>query len=56
MMISKRFYVVYDGDKVIMSGCSDGMAVYVNADYAEFDSEAEMLQYIENHDLVVEET
>ena len=52
MQISKRYYVIYDGSNVIMSGCSDGMAVYANAEYAEFDTEAEMNQYIAENDLI----
>jgi hypothetical protein len=54
MIITKRYYVIFHEKNIVMHGCSIGMAVYANVDYAEFDTEAEMLQYITDNNLEVQ--
>ena len=49
--IKKRWYVSYKDGVVFTSGCSDGLYILVGYDYAEFDTEAEMLEFIEKEGL-----
>jgi len=45
--ITKKWYVSYQGTKVSAYGCSDGLYVLVGSQYAEFDTEAELIQFME---------
>lgn len=38
-----------------MMGDSTGLYIHANADCVEFDTEAEMLQYIEDNELIAQE-
>jgi hypothetical protein len=53
--INKQWFVIYDGANIIQSGDRTGLAIYSNSDYAEFDTEQELLEYIAEHGLVYPE-
>ena len=56
MIIRDKWYVIYDGKIVIDCGNGSGFRVDSGIHAAvEFDTEAEMLQYIEDNDLEIEE-
>lgn len=51
MVVTKRYYVIYSSKTILMMGDSTGLYIHANADYAEFDTEAEMLQFIADNNL-----
>ena len=56
MIIRDKWYVIYDGKIVIDCGNGSGFRVDSGIHAAvEFDTEAEMLQYIEDNDLEIQE-
>ena len=54
--ITKKWYVSYDGTKVSAYGCSDGLYVLVGKQFAEFDTEAELIKFMAENGLVTDET
>ena len=56
MIIRDKWYVIYDGKNIINYGNGSGFRVDSGIHAAvEFDTEAEMLQYIENNHLEIVE-
>lgn len=55
MVITKKYYVIYSSKTILMMGDSTGLYIHANADCVEFDTEAEMLQYIEESELITQE-
>ena len=56
MIIRNKWYIIYDGKNIINYG--NGLGFRIDSgkhSAAEFDTEAEMLQYIEENNLVLPE-
>lgn len=53
--IQKQWYVIYDGKNIVDSGNSTGKTIFPGVAYAEFDTEAEMLQFITDNELITPE-
>jgi len=51
-VITKPYYVIYNENIVIKSGCSTGLHIVTRFTVAEFDTEAELLAYIETEHLI----
>lgn len=57
MTIKKAYYVIYRGNKVELCGNSEKQTICPGRDasVAEFDTEAEMLEYIQTNNLIIPE-
>ena len=56
MRIIRAYYVVYDGQKIVQYGSSEGKLIETSqCDYVEFDTEEEMLSYIQGNNLELQD-
>ena len=52
-IIEKEYFVIHDGNNILMYGKRGGQFVTALVTHAEFDTEAELQAYIIEHELVV---